>query len=265
MKLARLLTLVLLAACARPAPVEVDATRSSEGPVTPPAEAHAPEFRMYGALRAVMHEADYGSKVAVADLLAAPGGHGVGALEGLAGEVTFDGGVAWISTPAGDGELHTERIAAGSSTELGAALLAFHRVERWSPHAVEEPASLLELGDRVREVAEAAGLATGQPVPFRVEGTLRELRYHIIDGAALPPGPSSHEAHQAAAVRVEHDAVQGTLIGVWSTGHAGVFTHMGETVHVHATVPEPLGSGHVDAVHVPAGATLMLPAPSRGP
>ncbi len=221
----------------------------------------APELSMFGALRAVMHNADYGSKVALQELLSSGGGHGPGALKGLAGEITFDEGTAWVSTPDGAGGIHTTRITTGGTTDLGVALLAFHRVEGWTTRPLADAASLEELGDRIRDAAHAAGLGLEQPIPFRIEGRLEGLSYHVIDGVQLPPGPSSHEAHQAAAIRVEHGEIEGTLVGVWSTEHAGVFTHMGETTHVHVTIEEPLGSGHVDAVRLSAGVELSLPRP----
>ncbi|GEM_PF-227062 len=222
-------------------------------------------LQMFGALRAVMHQGDYGSKVSLGELLAEPGGHGVGALEGLAGEVTFDGGTAWLSTPDGSGAIATTKLEPGAGSDRGVALLAFHRVDAWTTRTLEEPASLAELGDRIRDAATEAGLSLDHPIPFRVEGPFEQLKYHVIDGSKLPAGPSSHDAHKDAGITVEHAAVEATLIGLWSTEHAGIFTHMGDTTHVHVTVAEPLGSGHVDEVRVPTGARLMLPTASRGP
>lgn len=250
-----LAVLLLLVACPRPTPIEAP----------PPVPRPAPqELQVFGALRAVMHQGDTTSKVSLTELLSMPGGHGVGALEGLAGEVTFDEGVAWVSTPDGAGGLRTVRLEPGTDTHQGVALLAFQRVESWTTRALEQPTSLAELGERIRDAAQVAGLSLDHPIPFRVEGLLEQLTYHVIDGSKLPSGASSHDAHRAAGVRVELERVDATLVGVWSTEHAGVFTHMGETTHVHVTVAEPLGSGHVDAVQIPMGATLMLAAPSQG-
>jgi len=227
-----------------------------------PEPAAPPPLEMYGALRSVMHQADYGSKVTVGELLAKPGAHGVGALEGLGGEITFLDGAAWLSRPDGD-SVTTETLAPGAASDQGIALLALQRVEGWEAREMATGTDLGGLGDVVRSAAADAGFALDQPIPFRVRGALEGLSYHVIDGSKLPPGPSSHDAHQSAGVRIEQSAVEGTLVGVWATGAAGVFTHMGSTTHVHVVIDEPRGSGHVDGVQVAAGATLELPVRDR--
>lgn len=218
-------------------------------------EPKPPEVEVYGALRAMMHEADVGPKVELASLVS-PGRIGVGALSELAGEVTFDGERLWLSRPE-QGAIATERITPGQPTAAAAALLVTSTVADWRQVSVKQPLALEGLGRMVAE--QAAGMRTTAPLPFKVTGVLEGLRYHVVDGASLPEGPSSHAAHRDASVQVAHGAVPATLVGFWSTEHAGVFTHMGEEVHVHVTVEEPLGSGHVDAVTIPAGATLWLP------
>ncbi len=218
-----------------------------------------PGLEMFGSLRSVMHEADYSEKVALQPLIEAGAGHGVGALTGLAGEITFSNGEAWITTPDGAG-LRTTRLANGDATDLGAALLVFTQVSAWTEHTVTTPLDLESLGAAVRDAAAASGLSLDEPVPFRVEGALHSLQFHVIDGDALGAGPSSHAQHRDAARTVSHDTAEGTLIGLWSTAHGGVFTHMGATTHVHVTLEEPLGSGHVDGVLIPAGGRLFLPS-----
>jgi hypothetical protein len=264
--LAPLLAVLLLAACgaddptAPATPPESAPDEQTERPAT--TEHAAPDesgLRTFGALRAVMLRGDVARKVDLQDLLTSDA-HGVGAVDGLAGEITFDRGVLWLSTPDGAGGATTARIEPGQTTDAGAALLAWRPTPTWSETTLATPVTLRELGERVAEAAVAAGIDPSQPLPFRVEGRLEGLRYHVVDGAKLPPGPSSHEAHQAAGVAVAHEAVDATLVGMFSLHHVGVFTHHAETTHVHVTVADPLGSGHVDAVTVPAGARLFLPA-----
>lgn len=211
---------------------------------------------VHGSLRAMMHEGEVGPKAALQPLLQ-QGRVGVGALSGLHGEVTLDGEQLWLSRAEGD-RVVTEQIAPGQATATSAALLVTARIGAWDRVVVERPVALAELGDVVSQAATERGL-TG-PVPFRVEGTVQQLHVHVIDGTRLPDGPSSHAAHRQAAIQIAHDEVPATLVGFWSPKHAGVFTHMGQTVHVHATIEAPLASGHVDAVTVPAGAVLWVPA-----
>lgn len=226
--------------------------------VQPPPSTSDHGFAMYGALKSVMHQGDYAAKVSVQELLREPGGQGVGALEGLGGEITVADGVAWLSVPTADGDMETTRVEAGGP-DAGVALLAFGRVSEWSARPLTSATPLPNLGARIEAAAEAAGLPTDRPIPFQVRGVLDSLTYHVIDGSKLPPGPSSHKAHQAAAVVRTHEGQAARLVGMWSRGHERVFTHMGETTHIHVTVDQPLGSGHVDAAVVAAGAELLLP------
>ena len=52
-----------------------------------------------------------------------------------------------------------------------------------------------------------------------------------------------------------------TLIGVYSTEHAGIFTHHGDATHIHAVSDDGLDSGHLDAAAFGENVTLFLPVP----
>src|SRR5690606_17354732 len=117
------------------------------------------------------------------------------------------------------------------------------------------------LDDALARAVESAGLDSDAPHAFRIEGPVRDLQWHVIDGARLEPGPSSHAAHQAAAERGELAAGDALLIGFRSRRHHGVFTHHGSDTHVHVVLREPGITGHVDRVDLPAGTVVLLPAP----
>ncbi len=51
----------------------------------------------------------------------------------------------------------------------------------------------------------------------------------------------------------------GTVIGFYSAGIQGVFTHPGESWHLHILFREEERAGHVDEVVVRKGAVLKLP------
>jgi len=74
----------------------------------------------------------------------------------------------------------------------------------------------------------------------------------------LQPGTSARE-HHAASIRVESGPVPETLVGFRSASHEGIFTHHGESTHIHAALADALVTGHVDAVLIPKGAIVRLP------
>lgn len=60
------------------------------------------------------------------------------------------------------------------------------------------------------------------------------------------------------------DRASATLVGFYSESDQGVFTHMGSKTHIHCALDEPLYTGHVDHVTIPAGTTLRFPASGNG-
>ncbi|MDY7092851.1 MAG: acetolactate decarboxylase [Acidobacteriota bacterium] len=211
----------------------------------------------HGSLRAMMHEGAIGAAVSLNSLLPDPQVCAVGALAELAGEITVLGGQAYLAYPAA-GE---PRVEVTGQSEAGAALLVSSRVTEWQSLTLEEPIPFESLGAEIRRLASGAGFDVEGPFPFLVEGALEDLEWHVIDGSQLPEGPSSHQAHRSAGVRSSLARADGTLVGFYSTEHQGVFTHMGSTTHVHCVLEDPVASGHVDHVTLPAGARLRLPAP----
>jgi acetolactate decarboxylase len=172
--------------------------------------------------------------------------YAVGALADLAGEVTILGGDVVLAT-------------AGDEPADGAALLVVADVPAWTSFPVAEPIALDRLGVEIARLAGAAGWPSDARVPFLVEGDVEDLRWHVIDGRRLPSGPATHADHLEAAQRFHEPRARATLVGFYSDHDQGVFTHHGETTHVHCVLPDRR-SGHVDAVVIPKGAVVRVPA-----
>ncbi|MHC5209883.1 MAG: hypothetical protein ACYTG2_04100 [Planctomycetota bacterium] len=218
------------------------------------------ELQVHGALRAMMHEGRTGAVVSLDTLLPDPELVAVGALAELAGEITIVRGTASLSFPDGDDAVRTET---SERSDAGAALLVAARVPAWRRVVTERPIPFEELDARIAELAGTLGSGPGQRFPFLLEGTFEQLRWHVIDGRRLDAGASSHEDHVAAAVITSAERTPATLVGFYSESDGGIFTHMGARTHVHCIIDEPVSSGHVDHVVVPAGTTLSVPAVSR--
>ena len=214
------------------------------------------DVTVHGELRAMMHQGEVGPHVGLDSLLPAGDLYAVGALADLAGEVTIVAGTAYLSYP--DGESARTEVATRSDAQ--ATLLVAARVDRWTTRVTEQEIAFDELDAAIERLAAEAGLDTGKRIPFLLEGTFRDLRWHVIDGSRLPAGPSTHEAHAAAGVRMQRDEAPATLVGFWSASDQGVFTHRGSRTHVHGVVGDPPSAGHVDHVGIPAGTVVKLPA-----
>ncbi|MCP3135753.1 acetolactate decarboxylase [Pyxidicoccus xibeiensis] len=219
--------------------------------VNPPVEIH-------GALREMMHEGRTGPVVEVARATESPDSVAVGALAGLTGEVTVLDGEAWLSYAEADGMARTVRTKTPSDS---ATLLVMGRLPNAQWVTLEEDVPLTALADRISALAQARGVDVTRPFPFTVEGTLRELAWHVVDGSKLREG-ASHQEHMTAGVQSRKDSATGVLVGFYSTQHHGIFTHHDSDAHVHVVLAEENASGHVDGVTVGRGARVRLPAPS---
>lgn len=246
-----LVAALCLVAC-RTAGTPAASPRVHRASANPPVEVH-------GALREMMHEGRTGPVVEVSRATGSPDSVAVGALAGLAGEVTVLDGEAWLSYAEADGTARTVRTRAPTDS---AALLVVGRLPGAQWVTLEEDVPLAALADRVAALAQARGVDTSRPIPFSVEGPLQDLAWHVVDGRKLGGGPSSHQAHAAAGVQGRLERTTGVLVGFYSSQHHGIFTHHDSDTHVHVVLPEQNASGHVDGVTVGRGARLRLPAPS---
>jgi acetolactate decarboxylase len=192
--------------------------------------------------------------VEVADVAAGPHAVAIGALAGLRGEILVARGVTWISSVEGD-SVRTVRDGRGAH----AALLVAAEVRAWRSILLDRDVPFERLDEEIATRARAQGLDLSRPFPFRIDGEVADLQWHVIDGKRLRPGSASHAAHREAALRGKLAAASPELVGFYSPAHEGVFTHHGERTHLHALLSDPPRVGHVDSVTLRRGARLYVP------
>jgi len=214
------------------------------------------KIRAYGALRAIYHEGEIGTTVTLDEMLPGPDVYALGALTDLAGEITVIGGNVFLSSPEGSAKAGTQSL---EQSDAGATLLVSARVPEWIGVTTKKPVPFEEIDEAIAELAQSVELNADHRFPFLIKGEFDELRYHVIDGSRLSGGGSSHHDHLEASTRVSVHDVSATLIGFYSTSDQGVFTHRGSATHIHCVLEEPLASGHVDHVVIPAGTTVLFP------
>ncbi len=215
------------------------------------------KVEVHGALRAMMHEGETGTMVTLDTMLPDSNLYALGALTGLAGEVTVIAGKAYLSYPEG---MDGVRIRTTGMSDDGATLLVSAVVPAWRAVTIEKPIRFDAIDAEVARLAAAAGQHTGGRIPFLIEGDFEDLQWHVIDGSRTGPGGESGTDHLKAAVKDTIDRARGTLVGFYSPDDQGVFTHMGSKTHIHCSVDDPPGSGHVDHVVIPAGSVIKFPA-----
>lgn len=215
------------------------------------------KVQVHGSLRGMFHEGQTGVMVTLDTLLPDPNLFGLGALADLAGEVTILGGMVYLSYPNdGEGSVRTVAI---TETDAGAALLVTTDVPIWRSVTIEASIQFEELDEAIATLATTAGMSLDERFPFLLVGTFEELEWHVVDGRRLASGGTSHQDHLAASVQQTLEQTPARLIGFYSEGDQGIFTHMGSKTHIHCVLDEPLASGHVDHVTIPAGTSISFP------
>jgi alpha-acetolactate decarboxylase len=225
------LLLVALAAC-----------RSSE-----------PGLKSWGSMREVMREGKTHGRVGLAEVLDSPGIVGIGALEGLRGEIAIVDGTAWVA------RLEPQLACArGARPDDRATLLAISDVDAWSEIELASATSQTEFELLLEQLGRRGDLAECGAWPFVVEGELLAVETHVLNGQCPFAGAVDAE-HEP--IRRSFAAVRAKLIGFYAPDSGGELVHHGQVTHAHLLVETPeVYVGHVDSVAFAAGARLRIPA-----
>ncbi|MFT5422877.1 MAG: hypothetical protein ACI89L_000646 [Phycisphaerales bacterium] len=210
--------------------------------------------RQIGAMREVMREGHTQARFAL-DRLTDPGVVAVGALEGLAGEITVLDGKVWVTSFDGD-TLSTSGPAPDG--EASATLLALARVPRWS--VTERIAEDATISDLVAGQVAASGLDTAGPFPFVLVPEFTSLELHVIRGYC--PAGSTPEDADTVPWRWESERAKNvTIVGVYAPGQAGVMTHHGSDIHAHAIleIDGHRVTAHIDEAKLSGVVRVRLP------
>jgi hypothetical protein len=220
---------------------------------------------IHGVLHEIMAEGRTEGRIGVAEVAAHPHTYALGALAGLDGEVTIVDSEVWLSRPsAAAGDRAEISITRTPPPDARATLLVATRVPHWLRVPLAPAADAVALAESIETHARARGLDLEQPFPFLLEGPVRALGWHVVDGRRIQPG-GGHASHLAASIRGELAAgTRVTVVGFYSRAHEGVFTHMGERIHLHVISRSPRATGHVDHLATAEGMTLSLPSVPSG-
>lgn len=227
----------------------------------------------YGHFKKMMHKKITDGVVDLKQAISQPHLYGVGAPAHGTGEITVVDGKLWLDYGA-DGLGNAKHEPAKGEQ---AVLLVTAEVSKWRDVNVPKDMGATELHEFILSQAGSNGLDTKTPFPFMLEGRYFDLDWHVLNGLKTSGGGHNGflmklwgtfkdfvgmgGGHKGVFKKSkEHQADNtGKIVGFYSAASQGVYTHPGESWHLHLVIEKEGKAGHVDAISVRKGTVLKLP------
>lgn len=216
----------------------------------------------YGTMHDAIGQRHHLGRVTFAELLKQPHFFAVAALEGLRGEATVVDGQLTVTRVDAQGCLLPVTDPEGG---LRATLLVGGYVDSWSEHVVPQDIPADKFDEYIAAVAGQSGIDLGQPLIFILEGTLQQLKLHVINGAC-PLHARLKKLDLAEELRpfeAEFGQIDGTVVGIFARDAVGKLTHPATSTHNHLVFTDPVSqsraTGHVEQAGIGKGSVLRFP------
>jgi acetolactate decarboxylase len=175
--------------------------------------------------------------------------YALGPLEYLRGEITVKDGECFVSRVVSDTSMTVEK-----TFDVAAPFLVYANVNVWEEMALpDEIKSIKEL----EEYIDQKTVNQKRPFAFKLKGTVASAKIHVQNLAPGTKVSSPEEAH-SGQVLFQLGRREVEIVGFFSTGHQGVFTHHDTFLHLHLITSDETMMGHLDAVEFEQ-MTLFLP------
>jgi len=213
------------------------------------------KVQSYGHYKKMIHMEDTAGVVGLKQAIAAENSYAVGAIQDGKGEITILNGKVYLD--------YGKDGIGGSLNKIPldekAVLLATAKVDKWKSVKISTPLPKEQLFEVILAKAKEHGLNIEKPFPFLLEGFFKELKIHVINGQNPKfqgHGGKEKLFNMALEIKVRQAA---TVVGFYSASNQGVYTHPGESWHLHAVIDEQNIGAHVDDLHTGHVMTLKIP------
>jgi len=218
-------------------------------------------IEQYGSMREALGQQRSEGRVKLTEFSKKANYLGIGALAGLAGEVTILDHRTIISTVGQDGKPKPSKV---DISQLQATMFVGAQVDDWIEIVASQPMNQKEFEAWLRKSAEGLGLNPKAPFMFKIAGDLQNVRLHIINGAcplharihkkSLPKGQLPYEG--------EFKTLPAEVVGVYASDAVGKLTHPDTEIHSHVVYSDGAGNGltaHLEEFSIAKGTKLYLP------
>lgn len=211
------------------------------------------DVTIYGELFQIMHEGRRIGEISLLDAVTENFTYGLGAMEGLNGEVVIMDNKILINT-AEPNEIPVS--ISEITSEDRALLLATATVENWQTVRIFDSATSSNIDEIIKNKAYKMGINTNMPFLFMIDGDFELLNWHIISSPGIG---GNHNDHLSSAWTRSDKNLDGKILGFYSENHQAIFTHHTTYTHMHVIYEVDQLSGHVDDLILKSHWTLSLP------
>ncbi|MBT3299861.1 MAG: hypothetical protein HN657_00585 [Candidatus Marinimicrobia bacterium] len=207
---------------------------------------------IHGALKEIMHDGAREGVVALSDITNQEHIYGLGALEGLDGEILIWDSKAILTRAQKEGKAHVSTEAHGEK----ALLLVSTQVKEWIDISFNSKDLKESLNDYIYDQAKKNKLNPEEPFPFIIDGEIDKIKWHIISDPGLD---GTHDDHMNKSWNQTDSNINGQVLGFYSVKHHAIFTHHTTNSHMHYYDEKSGLSGHVDELELGKNIILRLP------
>jgi hypothetical protein len=223
-------------------------------PVPASAEQHLPfNIQTYGSFKKIIVSKSPDGVVNLRDALAGTHVYAVGELEDAEGEITDYDGQVWLNYGSSGIDTSTHTIPDSAQ----AMQLITARVTKWRDITIPKNMPDSELSVYVLDQARKNGVNVKLPFPFIVDGTVKDVVWHVLSGADVEQDGKHEKLSFTKLVEYKDEAP--AILVAFSSQVRGGFIRPGEPWHMHIIFKNEKTAGHIDAFTVEKGAKLMLP------
>jgi alpha-acetolactate decarboxylase len=218
-------------------------------------------IELYGSMREALGQQRSEGRVKLVELSNKANYVGVGALAGLAGEITLIDRRTIVSTVGEDGK---PKPSTADISQLQATLFVGAQVDNWIEVIASQSMNQQEFEAWVRKSADGLGLNPQTPFMFKLAGELQNVRSHVIKGAcplharinkkSLPKEQLPYEG--------EFKTLKAEVVGVYASDAVGKLNHPDTAIHSHVVYSNGAGSeitAHLEEFSLAKGSKLYLP------
>jgi len=218
------------------------------------------EIVQFGKMREALAEGKSQARVTLSELTQKPHFYGVGAMEGLSGEVAvIDGEI--IATQAKSPQEFSDKADTKSTK---ATYFVGDYVPKWQTIKTNKAMTMKEIETFIADTAAQKGIPTQEPFMFKIEGKAETADTHVIRGACpmharmkkieLPESQKPFEAKLKAENVV--------IVGVFAKDRVGDLTHPATDIHAHIIFTDSAKrkrNGHAEDFVLAKGSLVSIP------